>query len=1111
MIRDPFYQQICKGLSEQLDPALFQKCAADLLRSDFPSLVPLGPGSDAGMDAAIADGEGEPFPLVCTTRKDVIGNLTASLKSYLKNDGKRRKVVVVTSRCLSNRKRQNLEKRAKEYGFTLVQTYTQDAMATRLYSNQRWCRELLGLSGTPPALSVFPRTRRPLIGNALIGREGDLTWIRQGNGDRLLVGQPGSGKTFLLHALAREGHGLFVNSNDRTEIAAAIRSQKPQIIILDDAHTQIELLTDLCQLRTEMQVDFSILAIAWPGRTDVIEETLQLTNQVIHKLEPLTRDQIVEVVKNLGLTEPTELIREIVNQAEGLPGLAITLTQACLHEEILDVIRGNKLSRSLRASFGKETMVVLAAFAIGGDAGIKMCVVAGCLGIPLIRVHTVVTELAAGGVIHVLPETFSVHTKRLRHSLVRDVFFSGPESLDYSCLMANAPKRVDVARTLIGARAVGGVIRDDLLHNILEQASSVDAWCDYASLGAAEATHLLNEHPEMLTSATQQLIHYIPEITIPRLLETAVDDHRPLHSNPDHPLRRISSWVEYLDEPNKNCVIEKRRILLEALSSWLSSGGNSKIGFHALTFVFSPQLERTTLDPGLGETFSINWGSFSLAGIEALEHLWPEALEILKKAEITDWTHLFSMVEHWVHPMRPDAAGKMSPEIRNKMRAFGQRMLRDFYRLGDNHPAVLHRVREIARTIDMELEAHLDPDFENLYARINFKNSWQTEERKRSKIIKGIASRWAKQDAQKVATRMHRFEQEAKLANLTSPRLLPYLSHEIAAQTSTPGIWARALLATNCAGDLVEPFLRKSASLAEEGWEDLVRECLENEAQRFAALSVILTHPTPPSELLNQVLSSLDGYLELLETCCIRKQIPETTLNHLLAHENSVIASVVAIKVSHANKKTIPLNIQTNWHAAVIRSSDDFSLSQVLKRDPSLAVEWLEAHLQRNPTDLWRFTETVKSAVSLLNVDEHLHILSLVPEDFGVEELVQRLVGDDLEIYRSFLADGQRTKLHLLPLRGNIDELWVKKALLALGAGYTPDKIADAVYGYGSRLSWVGRESDRWERWMKSFEPLCSHGNKGIQQVGKIGQSRAMERRRHALQRERQKAVYGWR
>jgi len=101
MIRDPFYRQIIDGLNQRLDPELFERCAAALLRHIYPGLVPVRGGDDAGMDGAIADGDGMPIPLISSTGKAVLANVKRSLNSYLKKGGMRRNVIVATSRELT--------------------------------------------------------------------------------------------------------------------------------------------------------------------------------------------------------------------------------------------------------------------------------------------------------------------------------------------------------------------------------------------------------------------------------------------------------------------------------------------------------------------------------------------------------------------------------------------------------------------------------------------------------------------------------------------------------------------------------------------------------------------------------------------------------------------------------------------------------------------------------------------------------------------------------------------------------------------------------------------------------------------------------------------------
>src|SRR3989442_11137301 len=105
------------------------------------------------MDGATAsDG---PF-LVSTTDEAVIRNLTGSLRSYLKSGGLRRTLVLATSQELTQTRRRNLQKRARELGFSLLQIYPRAAIGERLYHEPRWCKDLLGLTGRPSALTMIP-------------------------------------------------------------------------------------------------------------------------------------------------------------------------------------------------------------------------------------------------------------------------------------------------------------------------------------------------------------------------------------------------------------------------------------------------------------------------------------------------------------------------------------------------------------------------------------------------------------------------------------------------------------------------------------------------------------------------------------------------------------------------------------------------------------------------------------------------------------------------------------------------------------------------------------------------------------------------------------------
>ena len=102
---DQFYDAIKEALKKTLDPNLFELCVCELLKKDFPGIVPIQGGKDAGMDGAIPDAKGEPYQLICTTSKSVARNLSSSIKSYINAGRPRNKAVFATSKFLRQKER----------------------------------------------------------------------------------------------------------------------------------------------------------------------------------------------------------------------------------------------------------------------------------------------------------------------------------------------------------------------------------------------------------------------------------------------------------------------------------------------------------------------------------------------------------------------------------------------------------------------------------------------------------------------------------------------------------------------------------------------------------------------------------------------------------------------------------------------------------------------------------------------------------------------------------------------------------------------------------------------------------------------------------------------
>src|SRR5207237_7727409 len=127
-------------------------------------------------------------------------------------------------------------------------------------------------------------------------------------GDLLISGQPGSGKTFLLLFAARKDGGLFAVTDNLAAIAGDLRAKKPRFVIVDDAHSRLDLLRELRGLREETGSGFRIVANSWPGDSAAVARTLDVGRASTRELALLTRDEIIEVLKNCGLGGPRQFL-----------------------------------------------------------------------------------------------------------------------------------------------------------------------------------------------------------------------------------------------------------------------------------------------------------------------------------------------------------------------------------------------------------------------------------------------------------------------------------------------------------------------------------------------------------------------------------------------------------------------------------------------------------------------------------------------------------------------------------------------------------------------------------------------------------------------------------
>jgi hypothetical protein len=1108
MKHDPFYNQIVSGLKGSLDEANFEACAVELIRADGFAIVPVKGGADGGMDGAVADGDSEAYPLVVTTSNRCVENLRKNLNQYVNTGGKNRKVIFATSQALSPKKQKTLREATAELGFTMVQIYEQAGIAARLYRDSAWCKELLHLTGEPSALSIIPLSNRPIADYDLIGREKIYNWMTDTKGDKLIAGEPGSGKTALLSKFAQKNIALFVVDNDKTKIANAVRQQKPDYIIVDDAHVDPNFLKLLAHLRNEIRAEFKIIATCWTGDVETVSEILQIPSSHTLELERLTRDQMVKVVEVAGIRDVTWLVREIITQSEGLPGLAVTLTNLCLQGDIKQIHTADALSRTVMQFYTKHieksVQDILAAFSIGGAAGMSKSNIGQILTIPPMELRQILATLATGGVVTQVgfdTDTLMVRPAALRHALIRDVFFSGASALPQAILeqlLEKTPNTIETTRELIHVKARRGNVPQHLLqYRLINLPTSWELWEAYASLGFNEANWVLDNFADTIVKFAFAVLENSPQRAIPRLLSEAIGDNRLLNANPEHPLRRIQDWVH---KPYSGTEpIKRRKILLESAEEWLLSENDVAVGYKALLYAVNPSFEFHTSDPGSGNTFNLYSGYLTVTELVELQAFWKRIILLSEKIRVTDWKPFLELLDKWDYPHL-----QHSEDVGDVMRTFSKTIAQDIMTAAANKPSVIYELKKL-----FKLPINQIREYEVLFPTKDYNENWGEQDAKWSEDVKNLANEWKERKPQVNVEFLADIEYEMSQARHVHPRLTPSLCYFLAETTTLHIEYVKAIINAGLKSDLLSPFLNKI--IGQAGWEEIIKTCMQNSHFKAIAVQIIITTPNMPESLISQALSSLSDFPQLIEYRYLLDKIPNGLIIRLLTYSDKTVASTVAFaEWQHQPNRKVRDWLRKEWEAAILQSKDDYWLSEIFKSESNLAFQWLKQNLYSQEFKSYLYDETVRTAIASLSIVERQELLVNLPKGWHYYDVVTQLIGDEIELYSLLLKIDSLKEFHLTPLYKDINDVWQAQAKLAEANGYTVKEIvARTITPIGVVQTWTGRLSEQWKAWVEKFKALQANPDSVIRDIAIAGTEICQQEYEKELKREHTKDVYG--
>ncbi len=964
----------------------------------------------------------------------------------------------------------------------------------------------------------------------LVGRERDIAWLKEVVGDRLLIGQPGAGKTFLLNKLAQEGFGLFLVCDDEAALANALRDLAPPVVIVDDAHAHGSHLEAVRRIRGRSQ-HFDILATTWPGnRTEISEALGGLPSSRCHQLEGLPREQILAIYEQLGIVDlPPEVMRSLIDQAANKPGLAVTLGQLWLSgtdEDRKSILTGERLTEHLLSTFGsligEDAEPILACFALGGDRGLPMEVVANYLKRGLAAIRQVTVGLAAAGVLSEAdPGRLAVVPRALRWGLVKRVFLSeSATDLSFEQILdtLEGRQRESAIEAILGAVHVGGVLHSTLLHDLVSTCSRPAVWAGYAALGSSESEWVLDHAPdELVQQVVGVLLEQAPKPTLARL--AALAEAAATQGGSERPswqANAVASWIEDL-AASPDDWLRRRQLLVRSLASTERSAPR-RVSRSWLPRALSPLLRRTSnVDPVLGLKVRLESTLLPRPQLEELPKLWGEMRDSFADLDAETWTSLRRQLQVWIDP-GSSMAGEVREKLARWMRSKAERMSQDVADRNRDSAGIQSDLAEWAERYQLHLNVNPDPHFEALFHRAS---SYPDDTR-----IPHLAAAWAHKAPGEVAAQLERLLQEAEKVGRRY-RVGPVrLARILAEQVENPEEWLTAFAAGDLDAPVLEPFAERLVQVRRRDWEKTLEQLMTRSTDHRDMVSrVVLAHVEPPSALLDRVLLEAREIAPWIHTLATQRRLPLEILRKLLRHEDwrPALAAAAGEWFGGSPYGARP-EIQADWRQAVLRSktSDwpeaievsvyDYHLGEIFTAEPELAAQWLERRLAEPETRHLVFgpSGVLATALALLPHEQRSRLLVALAPDFPSDDIVRGLVASSPDLYCLLLERVQAVSARYAALKTFPTAAWAELAVVALQAGLDPAAIAESSFWAREGYPIAGSGLERWQAYERDFEQLAKDPRPELQELAKSGLQMARERIAEAQKHDRRREMHGF-
>ena len=987
--------------------------------------------------------------------------------------------------------------------------------------------EVDGDSTSP--LSKKPETPRQLIDIPLVGREIEYNRLLNSEEDILIIGQPGIGKTFLLFKLAQDKNAYFVLESNRSDLARAINIINPEILFVDDAHRNPDLLTHLKMIRESVDKPYRIIATCWPTeKMAKVKQAGGFTGNTSIELDLFTQDELADllrvVIKSFNLTRQFAWEQLIIDQANGFPGIAVALLNMCRDSNGQDVFKGTVLLTHLtdialetrNELEWHRTKKLLAYFSVGGKKGMAVSDISQATQISEPEIDVLLSTLQYGGIIFFSEwNRIIVRPPKLRAVLLKEEFFSGGDTSRIEALCPHAYS-IDLVSTILDAGELGASVPDILLTNLLvENDPYHNQWERYYRIYPERIIDGIKKFPHTLSeSAYSGLVHQ-PSFILPLLFEKASEDKRPLHQHPEHVLRKIQDWLSWDFKTDKT--IKKRNYLLDAVIDYFENSGDQKIIVRVLSFIMSPDFEMSRSQPGSGNQATITNGVFSIDVLHKIFRFWPDIFELLGKIDVTYYLEFNDVIHNWAYPTM--IVNSIGDELYGLMREYAVKLINNMVDICSEHPALLRAYNKILKDLGKENIVKPNRIFDLLYPEMDhfLDRRYQDEVIVR---VRKFAEECKNYTCQEVTKLIKWANQESSFVKNSGHCMIPILCQELAKQVDNQMAWGKTFVKKGLSAEYVSPFFDISVQRNLQGWQEFASELIKDDNYFIRACDTIFLLEEPPEIILSSCLKKLeDGHAEWIKHTYMYNGVSVCVLKKLLTHSNKKIALSSAIGEWLAEPKgQVRSEITAKWQEVIRQTTGkDYFLKEIFAVNPGLAFDWLVNFLFSGPENVGFDRMTlIQETIYVLCPENRKHLVEMFfikgSSVYEKSKIIRWIVDDDLDIYRHLLeiSDERMSGLCLAPLETLPDESnWSDMALLALSKGVSKEDIILASFRKGDGEWFSGPLSNQYLKIRESFSRLKEHENDEIKQIATHGWNMANNKMDSALQQECIIDIYG--